>query len=114
MVDMLPFPRISGRTAEEKINELNNYLIQFKETLEFILTNISTDNLSDELIKKLNELGAEIEKRTTDTEEQMQQVSNNSLSVSDVINSDLFKAEIEKSVEFTVNFDTGYLEYTRP
>lgn len=114
MVDMLPFPRTNGRTAEEKISEINSYLIQFKETLEFILTNISMENLSDELIKILNDMGAEIEKSTIDTEEQMQQVSNKSLSVSDVINSDLFKAAIVNSVEFTVNFDTGHLEYTRP
>ncbi len=115
MVDMLPFLRITGKTAEEQVDELKSYLIQFKEILEFILTNISTDNLSDELVNKLNSLGADIEKNNADTQEQMQQISVKSgITVSDVINSELFKAEMNKSVKFTVNFDTGYLEYTRP
>lgn len=113
MYDMLPFPRINGKTSEEQIAEINHYLIQFKETLEFILTNISTDNLSNELINHLNALGAEIEKRTTDTEEQMQQVSNKTLTVSDVINSEAFKMALDKEYEFTINFDTGNLEYTK-
>ena len=39
MVDMLPFPRIVGNTPEEQVSELYNYLIQFKETLEFALKN---------------------------------------------------------------------------
>ena len=114
MYDMLPFPRIMGKTPEEQIAELNNYLIQFKETLEFILTNISTDNLSDELVEKLNSLGAEIEKNIKDVDEQMQQVvSSKTLTVWDVVNSDAFKEAVETSVNFTVNFDTGELEYTR-
>lgn len=114
MYDMLPFPRIAGKTPEEQIAEINNYLIQFKETLEFILTNISTDNLSDELVSKLNSLGAEIEKNIKNVDEQMQQVvSSKTLTVSDVVNSDAFKTAIETSVTFTVNFDTGELEYTR-
>ena len=114
MYDMLPFPRNTGRTPEEQIAEINLYLIQFKETLEFILTNISTNNLSDELIAKLNSLGAEIEKSNNNVEEQMQQVvSSKTLTVSDVVNSDAFKVAVETSVNFTVNFDTGELEYTR-
>lgn len=56
MFDMLPFPNISGKTVEEQASQINNYLIQLKESLEFVLTNISTDNLSQELIDKLNAL----------------------------------------------------------
>lgn len=146
MYDMLPFPRIVGKTSEEQIAEINLYLIQFKETLEFILSNISTDNLSDELINKLNSLGAEIERKSQDVSDHVQQVSNKALTLYDVINSELFntavdnkgkevhsvleksldgklkemeesldesvKDEVDK-VKFTVNFDTGLLEYTR-
>lgn len=98
MYDMLPFPNITGTTVEEQTAQINNYLIQFKETLEFILSNISTDNLSPALVEKLNSLGAEIEKNSEDTTEQIQQVSNKSITVSDVINSAAFDAAVDSAV----------------
>ena len=115
MVDMLPFPRITGETPDKKVVEVIDYLIQFKETLEFILMNISIDNLSPDLVRKLNELGADIEKSIADRESEIAQVSNfSSITVSDVCNSEIFKNEIENNVmklKFHVNFDTGNLEY---
>lgn len=158
MYDMLPFPNITGSTAEELKSQINHYLLQFKETLEFALTNISSENLSQELVAQLNSLGADIEKSNEERDELINQVSGKSgISVSDVINSDPFKEalktagptkylvsaeqitvsdepeginiyEIEDesgvvrefkvkngktpAVEFSVNFDTGNLEYT--
>lgn len=157
MYDMLPFPNITAKDAEEQVSQINNYLIQFKETLEFILTNISIDNLSQDLITKLNDMGADIEKSIEERDDQLQQVSNKTLTVSDVINSSAFTTalddvtpkkylvsaeQIQTSeepeginiyaiedesgqikefivkngktpiVEFSVNFDTGNLEYT--
>ena len=153
MYDMLPFPNITATNVAEQTAQINNYLIQFKETLEFILTNISTENLSAELVAKLNSLGAEIEKTTEEATEQIQQVSNKAITVYDVINSDAFNAAVPQkylvsaeqiqtatepgginiyaikdasnkvsqftvrngetpNVVFTVNFDTGNLEYT--
>ena len=159
MYDLLPFPNITATNAEELVFQINNYLMQFKETLEFVLTNISTENLSSDLISKLNNLGAEIEKSKEETSEQIGQISGggSSLTISDVINSNAFKQELASvtpdkylvsveqtqasdepdginiyaiedssgeikqftikngstpTVEFTVNFDTGYLEYT--
>ena len=115
MYDMLPFPNILGKTPEEQIAQLNNYLIQFKETLEFILGNISIDNLSQDLVDKLNTLGADIKKNEENKEDQILQISQNSLTVSDVINSRAFELalqEAQKKVNFTVNFDTGNLDYT--
>lgn len=112
---MLPFPNIIGGKPEEQIAQINNYLIQFKETLEFILTNISTDNLSQDLIEKLNTLGANIEKNNEDTSDQIQQVSNKALTVSDVLNSSAFDLAVKgklQSITFTINFNTGNLEYT--
>lgn len=117
---MFPFPPTTGTNAEEKVAEIINYLIQFKETLEFALTNISSENLSPDLLKRLNELGANIEKSDSNREEEIIQISNNSITVSDVINSDLFKAEIKNEVgnitigkiTFSVNYDTGHLEFT--
>lgn len=115
MIDILPFPRINARTTEGKIAELENYLIQFKETLEFALMNISTDNLSADLVKKLNDLGANIQTSNKDRDEEMAQVSaKKSLTVYDVVNSDVFKASVDSRVSeitFSVNFATGQLEY---
>ena len=96
MYDMLPFPNLTAKTPEEQVTQINNYLIQFKETLEFILTNISTDNLSQDLVNKLNSLGADIQKSVEDREEEIQQMSNKTLSVSDVMNSPAFATALSK------------------
>ena len=153
MYDILPFPNIVAGSVEEQTAQINNYLIQLKETLEFVLTNISTENLSQDLIVRLNTLGADIQKSNEDREDQLQQVSNKTLSVSDVINSAAFKAALPQNylvsaeqiqtseeseginiyaiedesgeikqftlkngktpnVEFSVNFNTGNLDYT--
>lgn len=119
MIDLLTFPRITGDTPDKKIEEVVNYLIQTKEALEFILQNISSENLSPELINRLNELGADIKKSDTDREEALAQLSkNNVLSIYDVLNSELFKTSVKSEVTnkvsgitFTVNADTGHLEY---
>ena len=115
MVDMLPFPRVMGDTPEKQIAELVNYLIHFKETLEFALMNISTENLSQDLITTLNDLGANIEQSNLDREDEITQMSNNALTISDVCNSDVFKMavndEIKDYVTFNVNYETGHLEY---
>ena len=150
MYDMLPFPNINATNIEELSFQTNNYLIQFKETLEFILTNIGPDNLSTDLTEKLNSLGAEVEKTIEETDDQFQQVAGKTITVADVINSTAFKEELEEAkpkkylesleevegdfniyaiegesgelkkytikngteVEFSVNFETGNLEYT--
>ena len=118
MYDILPFPNINGVTLEEVNFQVNNYLTQLKETLEFALTDISVENLSQELVTKLNELGANIEENKENQEDQMSQVVNKSLSVSDVINSPLFATSVSNevsekmdNVKFSVNFNTGNLEY---
>lgn len=119
MYDKLPFPNVVGSTLEEQTFQINNYLIQLKEALEFILSDISEENLSQELVTKLNSLGANIEKSNEEREDQISQVSNKLLSTSDIVNSASFKAALSSSVsdkvsdiKFSVNFDTGNLEYT--
>lgn len=114
MVDLFAFPSITSSTPEKQITELVNYLIQFKETLEFELNNISVDNLSQDLVEKLNTLGADIEKNKKDRDDQITQISLKALTVSDVINSAIFEAAVAATVsriEFSVNFETGNLEY---
>ena len=95
MYDLLPFPNINGKTVEEQAFQINNYLMQLKETLEFILTSISFDNLSQEVVDKLNSLGADIQKNEETREEELSQISNKALSVSDVINSNAFDLALE-------------------
>lgn len=114
MVDMFPFPRIVGSTSEEKIAHLVDYLIQFKETLEFALDNITTENLSPELISKLNDLGADIQKSKDDREDEMAQISGNTLTISDVCESNQFKAAVNNQMAMRINYDTGHLEYGLP
>ena len=116
MYDMFPFPTFAATSVEELASQINNYLIQFKETLEFELTNINTDNLSQDLIERLNTLGADVEKNNDEQIDQMSQMANKTLSVSDVINSSTFNAALDGAVDkivFTVNFDTGNLEYNK-
>lgn len=60
MYDILPFPNITGETPAEQLEQINSYLIQLKEELEFILTGISADNLSEDLRRQLAALGADI------------------------------------------------------
>lgn len=111
MLDMFPFLRMNGNTADEKVSEIENYLIQFKEILEFALGNITEENLSPELIKKLNGAGANI----TNKEEELSQISAKSLTIADVCNSQSFKdailKESIKNVSFNINFENGHLEY---
>jgi hypothetical protein len=114
MIDILPFPRISEGTPERQIVELTNYLVQLKETLEFALSNISTDNLSADLVEKLNQLGVNIEQSNKSREEEIAQVSTKSLTVSDVCNSEIFKSSVTSQVSkitFFVNFETGNLDF---
>lgn len=115
MYDILPFPNFVAHNQEEQVAQIMNYLVQLKETLEFILTDISIDNLSQDLIDRLNTLGADIEKTVEENEDQMQQIANKTLSVADVFNSPAFDVEMNKAmakVKFSVNFNTGNLEYT--
>ncbi len=114
MQDRLPFPDINARNTEEQVSQIVNYLILLKEEMEFILGSISVDNLSPELVEKLNEMGADIEKSNETSEDHIQQLTNKALTVSDVINSDAFDSAVKGTVadiEFTVNFETGNLEY---
>lgn len=100
MYDILPFPNITAEEKGELVFQINNYLIQLKETLEFALTNISSENLSQELIDKMNSLGADIQKMDETNTEQIQSVSSRMLTVSDVLNSPGFAAHTQASMEY--------------
>lgn len=116
MFDTLPFPNMTAKDAEERSKQTIDYLLQLREELVFILDSIVSGDFS---------------KVTTQTEavkalEEISNASGNELTVAEVINSAAFKAslngvketiptEINKGlakIKFTVNFDTGNLEYT--
>ncbi len=46
-------PRLSENMAPEDARALRNYLYQMQEQLEYILSNIDTENLSGDLQEKL-------------------------------------------------------------
>ena len=95
--DILPYPNITATNPEDQLRQINDYLIQLKEILEFELTNISAENLSPELTKKLDELGSGIETTAQEHGEQMQQITSKSLTVLDVINSEAFKSIVPEN-----------------
>jgi len=107
MQDLFEYPTLTSTQPEEQVKELVNYLVQFKETLEFALGNISADNLSADLLSRLNALGADIKKSSVEVEEQFQQVAKQGLTVNDVLNSEAYKASI-KAVSDQI--PTKYLE----
>ena len=109
MMDLLPFPNIIATEPKEQLAQLKDYLYQFKEDLEFILSNLNENNLSQELIDKLNSIGADIDKDDDDNDQlgQMKIVT-----VSDIINSTAFELALNRKIPtFSVNFETGQLEY---
>lgn len=142
MYDILPFPNITGETPAEQLEQINSYLIQLKEELEFILTRISADNLSEDLRRQLAALGADISTNRTEQEVVTQQIINRALTVDDVISSTAFNNALngikndipteylvtandsdegivfqtandgDKVLKITVDYETGYLNYT--
>ena len=116
MFDTLPFPNMTAKDAEERSKQTIDYLLQLREELVFILDSIVSGDYG---------------KVTTQPEvanamEEISKASDVGLTVAEVVNSAAFKgalngvkesipAEVGKvlgNLEFTVNFDTGYLEYT--
>ena len=59
MASIVGLSKISMPRMEEldtvSARELRNYLYQMQEQLEYILSNIDTENLSDDLKEKLNQ-----------------------------------------------------------
>ena len=115
MFDVLPFPNLVGNDPAEQIEQMYSYLIQLKETLEFVLTDISADNLSAELRQMLKNLGADISTQKEEQDIVNQQIIKRTLTVDDVTSSAEFeRAIIERIPVFTVNMETGCLDYEIP
>lgn len=102
MFNELPFPHITATDAKEQIKQLNDYLVYFKESLEFILMNISADNFSQELLDRLDALGVDIRTTNANKEEETQQITNRFITVDDVISSQKYqddKEELETQIQ---------------
>jgi len=86
MFDTLPFPNITAKDAEERSKQTVDYLIQFKEELEFILNAI---------------VNGEYEKVTTrpiQMKEEVESIVNssaNNLTITEVINSAAFHGALD-------------------
>ncbi|MEE1351572.1 MAG: hypothetical protein UHM23_05930 [Clostridia bacterium] len=98
MRDLLPFPMLRSTTPERQIEELVIYLVQLKEELEFILSNISEDNLSETLRKRLEGLGVSIGASNKNRKDELLQVTSRLISVRDVVGSDVFKEAVKNII----------------
>lgn len=112
MMDLLPFPHITATEPKEQVSQIKDYLFYLKEELEFILSNLGENNLSQGLIDRLNSLGADIDKNDSVSNDHLWQIGSQIVTVSDVINSKAFDMALERKMPtFSINFETGELEY---
>ena len=56
-LNKLGLPRLSSRMVPDDARATRNYLYQMQEQLQYVLTNIDTENLSDGLKSRLGETG---------------------------------------------------------
>lgn len=109
----LIYPNITAPDTVGQIQQIVSYLFQLKEQLEFILSNIGEENLSLELRKELNSLGAEIQLTQTDfnnNTQRMESVANKQLTVSDVINSSQYQASVQGIKDSVAIGGDGYVK----
>ena len=55
-INKIGLPKLSENMAPEDARVLRSYLYQMQEQLQYVLTNLDTENLSDELRAKLQNL----------------------------------------------------------
>ncbi len=55
-ISKLGLPRLSSRMDPEDARAIRNYLYQMQEQLQYVLTNLDTENLSDELAGRIGSL----------------------------------------------------------
>jgi hypothetical protein len=66
----------TSQSTEGQVKEIIDYLAQFKEQLEFVLSNISERNLSESLKQKLKDMDDSIKSAERNRTEELAQVSN--------------------------------------
>lgn len=115
----LPYPSILEGDNENQIQIIYRYLIQLHDALEFEISNISSENLSDSLTLHLETIQALI-KATSETADNAQIIAQQrGVTIEEVVSSSLFKAALnalELSVkayadELKREVDTSLLGY---
>ena len=102
MEHLIPFPNFRAADERNKIKQMEDYLYQLREALELSLTDIGPSNFSAAFRLELQRMGMEMQNVQTNSEESKQRVekvSGAQLSVSDVLNSEAYKASIESVKE---------------
>lgn len=98
MVDLFPYPHVDdSMPVEMQTKQIVNYLARLKEELEFVISSINDKEvkLTDKQINQIN------------------QMINDGLNITEIVKSKEFKKEVESSVSIKMhlNIDTGCLEY---
>lgn len=104
MEHLIPFPNFRAADERNKIKQMEDYLYQLREALELSLTDIGLSNFSAAFRLELQRMGMEMQNVQTNSEEskqRLEKVSGAQLSVSDVLNSEAYKASIEAVKEET-------------
>ena len=102
MLNLLPFPNINGNNDTEKIEQIIAYLMQLKEEVEYSLTHITLDDLTEEVKNKIESVNQNIKETESTQEEQIQQLLNSVLKVDDVLASNKFN-DVLQELEERVN-----------
>ncbi len=113
MFDILPFPNITATDAKERTTQIVEYLFQFREELEFLLTNITTENLSPELRSRIASYKTTDEVFTDAQNEQLKQMAGHGgASVSDVMNSSAFLGYASDTTKYIDQSEADAKKYT--
>ena len=111
MFDILPFPNITAKETDERVAQVIDYLLQFKEDLEFILTNLTSENLSPELQSKIASLKTSSELFTDEQSEQISQTAKKGgVTAVDILSSTEFIKYAEDATAY-VNRKVDDLDY---
>ena len=111
MLDMFPYPNINANDVETIKKQINNYLINLKESLEFEFMKLSSENVSNR-----NSIESVINEMNTQNDDQMSQVSSRVISSSSDVKSAIeqtaneIRTEVSESYELKKDANEMYKE----
>lgn len=111
MEHLIPFPNFRAGDDKNKLRQMEDYLYQLREALELSLTDIGPSNFSAAFRMELERIGMEMQNVQTNAEESQQRVEHVSgaqITVSDVLNSEAYKASIEAAKS---EGEEGYVKF---
>lgn len=117
MID-LPFPSIIQGETREQIEDIHQYLLRLREELEYIISNLSTENFSTDLNSQFETIVQLVNAAVEDAESARISAANG-LTIHDVVGSALFKQSMEEQKTYTdekaqeaKTYADGVLKYT--